>query len=98
MKDPRDIIIRPIFTEKAEMLRMKYNQYVFEVAREATKPEIKKAIENLFKVKVLDVKVINVKPKPRGSRWRGNLGRTRRWKKAIVKLKPGDTIPIYEGA
>lgn len=97
MKDPRDIIIEPIVTEKSVYLRDNYNQYAFKVAKDATKPEIKKAVEELFKVKVVDVKVINVKPKRRRLRTR-RYGYTSSWKKAYVKLKEGDRIPIFEGA
>ncbi len=96
MKDPRDIVIRPILTEKTLTLRDKYNQYVFEVAKDANKIEIKKAIEELFKVHVEKVRVINVKGKVK--RLRRAPGKTRSWKKAIVTLKAGDSIPIFEGA
>lgn len=97
MKDPRDIIIEPILTEKSVYLRDKYNQYAFKVSRDATKPEIKRAVEQLFKVKVIEVKVINVKPKRRRLRTR-RYGYTSSWKKAYVKLKEGERIPIFEGA
>ena len=96
MRDPRDIIIRPILTEKSVRLQREANAYVFEVAKDANKPEIKKAIEDLFKVKVLKVNVINVKGKPK-RRFRVT-GRTRSFKKAIVFLKEGDSIPLFEGA
>jgi large subunit ribosomal protein L23 len=97
MKDPRDIIIEPIVTEKSVHLRDTHNQYAFKVAINATKPEIRKAVEDLFKVKVADVKVINVKPKKRRLRTR-KFGYTSSWKKAYVRLKEGDRIPIFEGA
>ena len=97
MKSPQDIIIEPILTEKNVYLRDKFNQYVFKVAKEATKSEIKKAIEELFKVKVLEVKVANMKPKRRRIRTR-RYGYTSSWKKAYVKLKEGDRIRIFEGA
>ncbi|MEO0275475.1 MAG: 50S ribosomal protein L23 [candidate division WOR-3 bacterium] len=97
MKSPQDIIIEPILTEKSVYLRDNFNQYVFKVAKDATKPEIKKAIEELFKVKVLEVRVVNVKPKRRRIRTR-RYGYTSSWKKAYVKLKEGDRIRIFEGA
>jgi len=97
MKSPQDIIIEPIITEKSVYLRDKYNQYAFKVRKDATKPEIKKAIEELFKVKVIEVRVINVKPKRRRIRTR-RYGYTSSWKKAYVKLKEGDRIRIFEGA
>jgi len=95
-KSPYDIIIAPVITEKAAFLREKYNQYVFRVARDANKKEIKWAIENLYKVKVEKVRTLNVKPKPRRLRHR-LYGRTSSWKKAYVKLKAGESIPLYEG-
>ncbi len=96
MKDPRDIIIRPILTEKVTFLREKLgNYYAFEVARDANKPQIKKAIEDLFKVKVEDVKIVNMKGKPR--RVRRAPGYTRAYKKAYVKLKKGERIEGLEG-
>ncbi len=60
-KSPYDIIIAPVITEKGAFLREKYNQYVFKVAKNSNKKEIKWAIENLYKVKVVKVKVLNVK-------------------------------------
>lgn len=95
MMDPRDIIIRPIITEKSMDLAQKNSQYVFEVHPDAPKPEIKKAIEELFKVHVEKVRIINVKPKDK--RVRFAVGKTRRWKKAIVILRKGENIPIIEG-
>jgi len=96
MKDPRDIIIRPILTEKALRLKEQANQYVFEVAPSANKPQVKYAVENLFRVHVEEVKIINKKGKIR--RVRRAPGRTKRIKKAIVKLRSGESIPIFEGA
>jgi large subunit ribosomal protein L23 len=93
MFDPRKIIIRPILTEKALKLR-EYNQYVFEVKKDANKIDIKRAVEELFKVKVEKVRTINVRGKPR----RMGLfeGRTSSWKKAIVTLKEGERIEGLE--
>ncbi len=95
MRDPRDIIIRPVLTEKTYRLQAENNQYVFEVARDANKVEVKKAIEELFRVNVEKVQIINVKPKPK--RLRRAPGKTRAWKKAIVRLRKGETIPLFEG-
>ena len=85
------ILKSPLITEKATESAKK-NQYIFKVYPEANKTEIKKAIESLYKVNVLDVKIINVPPKRR------RLGRTLGWrkgyKKAIVKIKEGQTIEI----
>jgi len=94
MRDPRTIILAPVITEKALYLKEKYNQVTFWVDPSANKIEIKKAVEDLFNVKVLDVQTIRVKGKPKGS-YR-NPGRTSVRKKAIVKLAPGQTIEIFE--
>lgn len=95
-KSPYDIIISPLITEKGAFSRDKYNYYVFKVRKDANKKEIKWAIENLYKVKVERVRTSIVKPKPRRLRHR-LYGRTSSWKKAYVKLKEGETIPLYEG-
>jgi len=89
-----DIIIRPILTEKTYLL-MSEGKYTFEVAKDATKPEIKKAVEEIFNVKVEKVNVMNVKPKPKRL---GRIeGKTRSWKKAIVKLAEGYVIKELQG-
>jgi len=94
MKDPRTIILSPVITEKSMYLKEKYNQVVFWVDPSANKIEIKKAVEDLFNVKVLDVQTIRLKGKPKGSyRFKG---RTSIRKKAIVKLAPGQTIEFFE--
>ncbi len=94
--DPRDIILRPILTERALLLRDQYNQYVFEVARGATKRSVRRAIETIFGVQVEDVQVMNVKPKPKRTRSRRRMGRTRNWRKAVVRLKEGQRIGELE--
>ncbi|HOP86871.1 MAG TPA: 50S ribosomal protein L23 [Syntrophorhabdaceae bacterium] len=91
-----DIILRPIITEKSTLLKETGNQYVFEVHRDANKIEIKKAVEKLFKVKVLSVQVINMEGKKK--RLGRFFGKRSDWKKAIVKLNPNDKISIFEGA
>lgn len=90
-----DIIVRPVITEKSTLLKDSNNQYVFEVRRDANKIEIKRAIESLFKVKVLSVNIINMEGKKR--RVGRFMGKRRDWKKAIVRISPGDKIPIFEG-
>ncbi len=92
MKDARSIIIRPIITEHSYDA-MEQNKYTFEVAKNANKVEIAKAIEELFNVKVVKVNTLNVKPKTK--RVRVVEGLTRTWKKAVVTLKDGDTIEIF---
>ena len=91
-----DVIRRPIITEKSSSLKEAGNQYVFEVQRDANKIEIKKAIEKLFKVKVLSVQVALMEGKER--RVGRFSGKRPDWKKAIIKLSPKDKITIFEGA
>ena len=91
-----DIVVRPIITEKSSLLKDAGNQYVFEVQRDADKIEIKKAVEKLFKVKVVSVHISNMEgKKKRVGRF---AGKRPDWKKAIVKLNPKDKITIFEGA
>ena len=91
-KDPRAIIIRPIITEHSYDL-MERNCYTFEVAKDANKIEIAKAIEKIFGVKVVKVHTLNVKAKPKRVRYQ--LGYTRTWKKAMVTLAAGDKIELF---
>ncbi len=95
MKFAQDIILKPIITEKSmDMIADK--KYTFKVAPDATKPEIAKAVEELFGVKVAAVNVMNMKSKPKRVRY--VPGRTAEWKKAIVTLKPeSKTIEFFEG-
>ena len=95
MRDPAAIIRRPLITEKGTRLKQQENQYVFEVARDANKIEIKRAVESLFRVTVLRVRTIPVKGKlKRVGRF---TGRTPDWKKAVAALKEGDSIEFFEG-
>ena len=94
MKDYRDIIIRPVITEKSMDL-LADNKYTFIVDRRANKTEIKNAIENIFDVRVEKVNTMNYKGKPK--RIGRFEGRTPRRKKAIVTLKPGQKIRLFEG-
>ena len=90
-----EIIKRPLITEKTSIQKELYNQLTFEVDRRANRIEIKRAIETVFKVRVSDVKTIQVtgKIKQRGR----ILGKRRDWKKAIVRLMPGERIDFFEG-
>ena len=92
--NPRDVLIRPLVTEKTSGM-MQDNKYTFEVALKATKTEIRHAVETIFKVKVIDVKTIRVGGKVK--RMGASVGRTSDYKKAIVKLAEGNTIPVFEG-
>ena len=94
MKLAQDIIIKPIITE-ASMDGIANKKYTFEVAANATKPEIAKAVEELFKVDVLCVNTISMKKKPK--RLGVHFGYTSEWKKAIVTLKPDSkSIEFFE--
>ena len=95
MKSAYDIIKKPVLTEKT-YAQMAEKKYTFEVAKNATKPEIAKAVEEAFKVKVASVNVINMKRKPK--RLGMNEGYTSAWKKAIVTLTADSkTIEFFEG-
>ena len=94
---PEQIIKRPlILTEKGNRLREDDNQYLFEVARDANKTQIRGAIEKLWKVSVLKVHTLNVRGRMR--RMGRGHAKTQNWKKAIVSLKKGDKIDFFEGS
>jgi large subunit ribosomal protein L23 len=95
MKTPEEIILRPIVTEKSNMMQEKGNQFVFRVAKDANKIDVRRAVEKLFGVKVVSVKTVRTP-----ARWRRvgrNLGRRPSWKKAIVRLRDGDRIEFFSG-
>lgn len=89
-----EVLRRPLITEKNTALQAQ-GKYAFEVAREANKQQIKQAVEKAFKVNVLAVNVMTVPGKTRRVGRRQVL--TQSWKKAIVTLKPGDKIELFEG-
>jgi large subunit ribosomal protein L23 len=89
------VLLAPQISEKATYVADKHEQVVFRVASDATKPEIKAAVELLFKVDVEAVQVANVKGKVK--RFKGATGRRKGWKKAYVSLKPGQEINFVEG-
>jgi len=93
MKDAHQISLRPIITEKSPQLKQDTPAVCFEVARQANKTEIKKAVEKLFKVKVESVRT-QVRP-GKERRVGRNSGRTSDWKKAIVRLKEGEKMIQY---
>lgn len=93
--DIYQIIKEPRITEKANLQKEGANQISFKVDRKANKIEIRKAIETLFKTKVLEVKTMNVRGKRR--RLGRNSGKRPDWKKAIVKLAPDQSIEFFEG-
>lgn len=88
-------IVRPIVTEKSSAAFQDRGEYTFEVHPQATKTEIRSAIESLFGVRVTNVWTSQQRGKPR--RMGGKAGLRPRWKKAIVTLKEGDSIEIFEG-
>ncbi|MFH1117563.1 MAG: 50S ribosomal protein L23 [Pseudomonadota bacterium] len=95
MQDQYKIIRRPVITEKGSDLKDENNQLVFEVDVKANKPEIKKAVEKIFKVTVTAVRTQNrVGKRKRLGRF---AGRRKDWKKAIVTLKEGDRVDFFEG-
>jgi large subunit ribosomal protein L23 len=89
------IIKRSLITEKSTIAKDENNKYVFEVDRGANKIQIGMAVEKVFKVKVVDVHVMNVRGKKK--RVGKILGEKRSWKKAVVTLAPGSRIEIFEG-
>jgi len=92
---PAEILIRPVVSEKSYE-QIQQNRYTFRVHQDAHKTQIRQAVEQLFDVKVVAVNVVKVQSKPKR---RGNFKGTRPgWKKAIVELKAGDKIDIFEGA
>lgn len=94
IREPRTIVRRAMVSEKGTRLREKQNGYLFEVARDSNKIEIKRAVESIFNVKVSSVRTIRVHGKPkRQGRFAGHRPD---WKKALVTLKKGDSIELFE--
>src|ERR1700726_5356620 len=92
--DPSQVIIRPVVSEKSFVLA-EAGKYTFRVHDRAHKTQIRQAVEALFDVHVVEVRTASVKSKPKR---RGTTsGRTRKWKKAIVQVREGETIPIFQG-
>ena len=92
--DPTQVIIRPVVSEKSYVLSAA-ERYTFRVHADAHKTQIRQAVELLFGVHVVDVRTLTVKSKPkrRGS----TRGTTRSWKKAIVQVRAGERIPVFQG-
>jgi large subunit ribosomal protein L23 len=90
-----DVIIRPLVTEKTSIQKEDYNQVSFEVDKRANRVEIRRAVEKIFNVRVADVRTMQIKGKVKQ---RGRIvGKRKDWKKAIVKLMPGERIDFFEG-
>ena len=92
--DLYSVIRKPLVTEKSTIARDEKNKYIFEVDRRANKIEIEKAVEKLFKVKVLNVRTMNILGKKK--RQGRIVGQKSNWKKAVVTLVPGQTIEVFE--
>ncbi|MHB1469090.1 MAG: 50S ribosomal protein L23 [Solirubrobacteraceae bacterium] len=92
--DHSEVIIRPVVSEKSYQLS-NFGKYTFRVHPDAHRTHVRQAIEALFDVKVVEVRTLSVKSKPKR---RGvSRGRTRTWKKAIVKVAEGQSIPVFQG-
>ncbi len=89
------ILIEPVLTEKSNVMR-EDGMYVFRVDARADKLQVMEAVRRLFKVNPVSCNIMNVASKPK--RLRGRSGRTSTWKKAIVRLSPGEKIAVFEGA
>jgi large subunit ribosomal protein L23 len=89
------VIKEPHIAEKVNQQKELFNQLTFKVDKRANKVEIKNAVERIFKTKVLDVKTLNIKGKKR--RIGRNIGKRPDWKKAIVRLAPGEKVEFFEG-
>lgn len=94
IREPRSIVRRALVTEKGTRLREGQNGFLFEVARDANKIQIKQAIESIFSVKVDTVRTLRVHGKPK--RLGRYAGHRPDWKKAVVTLKKGQTIELFE--
>ena len=92
--DSRQVLITPVVSEKSYSL-IEDNKYSFRVHPKAHKTQIRQAVEHLFGVGVVDVRTMSVKSKPKRRGF--TAGRSRSWKKAVVQVRPGDTIPIFQG-
>jgi large subunit ribosomal protein L23 len=92
---PSQVLLRPVVSEKSYE-QITQNRYTFKVHQDAHKTQVRQAVEQLFDVTVLAVNIVKVQPKPKR---RGlTKGERQGWKKAVVQLKPGDSIEIFEGA
>lgn len=95
-RDPREVIMRPLMTEKSIRLKDEQNTVTFQVRPDANKVEIRNAVEAVFNVKVADVRTASYEGKLK--RMGRHQGRRADWKKAVVTLKPGHKIELVEGA
>jgi len=96
LKTAREIVVRPLLTEKGAGLKDSGNQYLFQVDRRANKIEIKRAIEEIFEVHITSVRTIRMPGKKK--RLGRFEGKRPDWKKAVVTVRKGETIELFEGA
>jgi large subunit ribosomal protein L23 len=90
----RQVLLRPVVSEKSYAL-LAANKYTFRIHPEANKTQVRQAVEEIFGVRVEDVRTVNVRSKPKRRGY--TSGRTREWKKAIVQLHQDDSIELFEG-
>jgi large subunit ribosomal protein L23 len=90
----RSVIIRPVISEKSYAL-LAAGKYTFRVHERANKTQVRKAVEEIFGVRVVGVRTVNVKAKPKRRGW--TSGKRRQWRKAVVTLHPDDSIELFEG-
>lgn len=94
-RSPEEVLIRPLITEESSILQAEQNKYTFQVTRGATKIDIRRAVEDMFDVAVKSVRTMNCPGKQR--RVGRSVGFKPDWKKAIVTLRDGEVIDMYEG-
>jgi large subunit ribosomal protein L23 len=92
--DARTVIIKPVISEKSYAL-LAANKYTFRIHPQAHKTQVRQAVEEIFGVRVQEVRTMSVKSKPKRRGY--TAGRSRQWKKAVVQLHPDDTIELFEG-
>ena len=92
--NPRSVVIRPVVSEKSYAL-LAANKYTFRIHPRAHKTQVRQAVEEIFGVRVKEVRTMSVKSKPKRRGY--TAGRTREWKKAVVELHPEDSIELFEG-
>ncbi len=92
--DARTVIIKPVISEKSYAL-LAANKYTFRIHPQAHKTQVRQAVEEIFGVRVQEVRTMSVKSKPKRRGY--TAGRSRQWKKAVVQLHPEDTIELFEG-
>ena len=92
---PYEIVKKPLITEKSTIQKETHNQLTFEVDRKANKVEIRRAVEKVFNVRVVDVRTMQMKGKVK--RFGRTMGRRRHWKKAVVTLAKGEYVEFFEG-